>query len=320
MKVTLPTNLNNLDLLSDLEIIPIQYTPNWVIKNGYEIGLDQYYTKPEAASYCYKTLIDCLKQRKIKHTNSTFIEPSAGCGNFYKLLPTKRRLGFDLEPMHPEIQKMNFFSFTPNDNTNYVAIGNPPFGARSWMALAFMNYCSTFCEAVGFILPMYFASIGKGSAMRRVKGMRLVHSEEMPKNIFTKENNKEVDINTVFQVWVKDKSHKQELDLRKKLEHILEVYTVCTNPSRRCGLKRMDEYDCFLPSTYYSDVKVVDSFNEVKYGSGYGIIVKQRKKTILNALHNIQWNEYCLRATNHCKHLGISAIFSALIDHNAIKL
>ena len=311
---------SNQELFPNNSIIPTHYTPSWVVNKGYKIGLDQYYTKEEIASYCYESLLGHLGRIKIKHPRVKFIEPSAGMGSFYKLLPPKKRVGFDIEPQYPGILKQNFFSFVPDADLEYIAVGNPPFGARAWMALAFMNHCAEFCKAVGFILPMYFASVGKGSAQGRVKGLKLIHSEELPDNIFMKKDGTTVDINTVFQIWVKEREGRKPPNLRELLKDTVEVYTVCTNPSRRCGLARMKDYSCFLQSTYYKEVGIVDSFDKVKYSSGYGIIIKRDKSSILQALHTTQWDKYSLRATNHCKHLGMASIFQALIDSNAVSV
>ena len=69
-------------------------------------------------------------------------------------------------------------TWTPNntDDRPCIAIGNPPFGYRGWLALV-LNRAAEFCDYVGFILPMSFQSDGKGSPKNRVRGMTLVHSE-----------------------------------------------------------------------------------------------------------------------------------------------
>jgi len=56
-------------------------------------------------------------------------------------------------------------------------VGNPPFGYRAWLALAFMRHASLFCDYIGMILPMAFQSDGKGSPKNRIDAMRLAYSE-----------------------------------------------------------------------------------------------------------------------------------------------
>lgn len=40
----------------------------------------------------------------------------------------------------------------------------------------------------------------------------------------------------------------------------------------------MKEYDFFVSSTFYKNMKIIFSFDKVNYGSGYGIIIKKNKK------------------------------------------
>jgi len=42
-------------------------------------------------------------------------------------------------------------------------IGNPPFGYRACLALAFVNHAARFADYIVMILPMGFQSNGKGN-------------------------------------------------------------------------------------------------------------------------------------------------------------
>ena len=63
-------------------------------------------------------------------------------------------------------------------------VGNPPFGVRGAIALAFINRSLLFAEYVAFILPMSFHSNGKGSNMKRVQNGHLIHSEILENESF----------------------------------------------------------------------------------------------------------------------------------------
>ena len=230
-------------------IIPKEKTPKWVIKNNYPINLDQYYTKIEIAEDCMLDFNRAMQKIGLDVSRHVFIEPSAGDGAFFDLLPSNK-IGMDLHTTRKDILTMNFFDFTPHEDKKYIAIGNPPFGVRSWMALAFINQCATFCDAVGFILPMYFASNGKGSAKNRVRNMDLIFSKELPPDIFSNPQGEQLSINTVFQVWTKNGLAKSSDEFNipvQKIKQYIDVYTVCTAPARRCGLKKLyaNEYDYF---------------------------------------------------------------------------
>lgn len=85
--------------------------------------MDQFYTKDNIASELYnifKTQIDINKFDLI-------LEPSAGKGAFFKLLPENKRIGLDLEPKFPKIIKQDYLTYQPIKNKTYITIGNPLF-------------------------------------------------------------------------------------------------------------------------------------------------------------------------------------------------
>ncbi len=283
--------------------------PTWLIKGNYNMSLDKFYTYPKYAKYCYDSLLTIAKLYQIDVSNYTFLEPYAGDGAFLDLLPVKKRIGMDLEPGRSDIIKKDFFDWEPDKDKKYITVGNPPFGLRSWLALAFINKAAQFSDLVGFILPMYFSSDGKGSAKNRVKGLHLLHSEELPSDIF--HNGVPVKINTVWQIWGKVEPKSTE---KKTINTSVEIFTVCTNPARRCELDKLDKYALFISSTFYDKIKICKKFEEVKYGSGYGLIISKNKDEIEKYLYSVDWLKYNMRATNHCRHIGKTHIIQALID------
>ena len=291
----------------------LEIQPKWLIKGEYKVELDKYYTKNEIAEYCYLLFLSFLKEKNIDFKNYIFLEPSAGNGSFFNLLPLNNRIGLDLEPENDEIKKIDFFDWKPQKDKKYLTIGNPPFGYRSWLALEFINKASKFSDFVGFILPMYFSSDGKGSAKSRVKNLNLLYEKELPPDVFYK-NGEEISINTVFQIWGKIKLPKKE---KIDISNIVEIYTVCNYPTRICGLNKLDKYACFISSTFYKDTSIVFNFDEVNYGSGYGLIIKKHKNKILKILKNTNWGENNIRATNHCKHIGKKHIEEILLNNNS---
>ena len=59
-------------------------------------ALDQFYTARPVAAQCFKALQLAVEPR----AGDFYLEPSAGDGAFYELMPKRRRLGLDLEPKH----------------------------------------------------------------------------------------------------------------------------------------------------------------------------------------------------------------------------
>lgn len=274
---------------------------------------DQLYTKRDVAKHCFKVFKETAKANGYDLRNHTYIEPSAGEGCFTDLLPAKNRVALDIDPKSKGICKADFLCWTPKRG-KYAVIGNPPFGVRGATALAFINRAGLFADIVGFILPMTFTSNGKGGAMTRVERLRLLHSEELPSNSFYSGNGNERGINTVFQVW--GARDLQAAADPPTCDSYAQIFTVCTNPSRRCGTHRMGEYDLFLQGTFYENKppKVVTDFADVKYGSGYGIIIHSKRREIMRILRNTDWVSLSSRATNHCRHIRMHHIRTAIIE------
>ena len=298
--------------------------PHYAINKS--LPADSYFTSGETAQKCMD-IID----RIIPNNNYTYIEPSAGEGIFYNLLPADDRIGIELHDRKcPEFIQADYLTWYPKETDNYVVVGNPPFGVRGAIALAFINRSFLFAEYVAFILPMSFHSNGKGSNMKRVKNGQLIHSEILyGESFFSPDNNKEIKVNTLFQVWKKGEGKGIFPDY--DISEYAEIYTVCSSPDRLCGLEKtgtwcridaqydqntnLEKYDFYVSSSFFGEnLSTVYNFEDVKYGSGYGVILKKDKEVILNKIDNIEWNDYSSLATNSCKHIRKYAIEKCLFD------
>lgn len=286
--------------------------PKWVDVNT--VDLDQFFTKSEVAKYCYDKLLSYLKSKRIKISDCLFIEPSAGSGAFFDLLPKENRIGLDICPLSNNIQKEEFLSWTPpKTGKKIIVIGNPPFGYRSWLALLFMQKASEFADFIAFILPMAFQSEGKGCPKNRIKNMRMVSSEILPKNSFVTSEGKGYKINSLFQIWEKGVSENKKEDTFKDY---FDIFTVDNRKERLCGQDKMKKADFFLQRTYFNDPpKVVEDFKLVKYVCGYGFIIKKNKKQIRGILDMVNWNNYSNLAAHGCRHISMCHIRRALHDY-----
>jgi predicted RNA methylase len=173
--------------------------------------LGQFYTKPEVAKKCYDLVVSFLQNiNKIQ-----FIEPSAGTGSFFNLLPNKyiqynknkykTRLGFDIDPKEKQIEKKDFLNDYLNVNIllpkiRVVIIGNPPFGNRSSLAIKFFNKAIRYGDTVAFIVPLQFKKWSVQSKLN--KEFKLIKELLLDKNSFTF-NNKDYGVRCVFQIWTK---------------------------------------------------------------------------------------------------------------------
>lgn len=314
------------NMKSKLEELNIQWTannefPKWV--NLDSVDLDQFYTQENIATYCFDKTIEFLQQQNIDITKVFFVEPSAGTGSFLKLLPKQQCIGLDLEPKTENIIEADYLSFdmnnilSKNKHSTFVAIGNPPFGVRGWLALSFLNKTATWADYAAFILPMSFMSEGKGSPKYRVSGMKVVYEEELPKNAFIMSDGTEPKLSTIFQIWAKGDNVKPDWS---ELEKRFEVRVVQNTKGRTCGQELKNTADIFIPQAFYENSK---SYAQTTYnddymmGTAYAITAlnKKDKDAMIKGLLNADWyNNYSSPATHGCRHVNKHYIMKCLND------
>lgn len=122
--------------------------------------MDQFYTKMEVAEQCWKT----LKNKVNINEFNWFIEPSAGTGSFYKLLPVDKRRGIDIDPKYPGVIQMDYLTLDmsglyQDGCDKYLVIGNPPFGKISSLAVKFFNKSAEYADVIAFIVPRTFKRV-----------------------------------------------------------------------------------------------------------------------------------------------------------------
>ena len=174
--------------------------PDWV--NPETVDLDRFFTRPGVARACHAALLEAMAADHAETTRYKFVDPSAGEGVFYDLLPDDRRIGIEIVPGRAEFECRDFLGWRPDLNgCRYAVIGNPPFGYRAWLALAFVNHAATFADYIGLILPMAFQSNGKGSPKFRVEGAELIQTMALPADAFMSETGQTAKVNALWQVW-----------------------------------------------------------------------------------------------------------------------
>ena len=176
--------------------------------------LDQFFTKPEVASLCWEQLVGVLAELTGRNLDSLFfVEPSAGAGDFYDILPPERRLGIDLEPRRPEFVRDDFLDWQPHGAvpaaTERVAVvGNPPFGKRGKMAVHFFRRASLVADTIGFIVPVIFRKYFIHKQLP--SDFRWIHSVQLPRSAFWTDAHKNHAVNTEFQVWTRLPTRRQD--------------------------------------------------------------------------------------------------------------
>ena len=284
--------------------------PSWV--DIHNVDLDQFFTRPEIAEHCVKSLHDWMVQDGAQTERYTYIEPAAGGCAFYNLLPESRRIGIDVLPLQDDLIEKDFLSWRPQAMGKYAVIGNPPFGYRAWLALAFINHAATFADYVGLILPMAFQSDGKGSPKLRVRGLRLIHTEYLRQDSFTDIYGRSAKVNALWQVWQRGVNNITPL---KPCDTWIDLFTVDMRKERLCGQERLGEADYFLQRTFYKEPpSLVRDFSQVRYVCGYGIVLKKEKERIINLLNSADWTRYSNLAAHNCHHISMYHIRKVLTD------
>ena len=178
-------------------------------------SLDQFYTKSEVAAKCWRHA-SAVVAKLLGDARPFFIEPSAGDGVFYELLPRARRVGLDVAPRHCEVARHDFLQDAyqpPVAAARAVVIGNPPFGKRGKLAVAFVNQAFAIADTVAFIVPVIFAKyfIHKQIAPRA----KLIRRIPLPRDAFRTDAKNNYAVNTEFQIWTRRPSRHRCRRLRQ---------------------------------------------------------------------------------------------------------
>ena len=160
-----------------------------------EIRNEQFFTNDETAARLARFL-----ESQSWFTNVTrVIEPSAGDGAWLRAMHVDE--AYDIEPMHPDVQKIDDFlthDCTSEESGKLLYVGNPPFGRMGKLAKAFINKCAETGDYIAFILP---ASMAKVTQIRQLnKNLHLIYQEDLLDETFRFERDGKV-VSTVFQVW-----------------------------------------------------------------------------------------------------------------------
>ena len=277
---------------------------------------DQFYTKPAVAENCFKRFKQIANELGVNLTDYTFIEPSAGCGWFYQLMPTHRRIGIDIDPKYDGLVQADYLTWKPNGG-KYIVIGNPPFGLRGHLALQFINHSAKFADMVAFILPPLFNSDGKGVPAKRVKGYKLAHTEDLAPNSFTYPDGRDVDVSAIFQVWTKINENKINLQPKPTAKSFIRVYSLSDGgtPGSTRNKNMLYKCDVYLPSTCFKGMMTYKHFEDLPHRRGYGIVIHKQKQVIKPLLVNTDWEQQAFRSTNGALNLRTSLIEQVLIDN-----
>lgn len=156
-------------------------------------GLDKFYTQNHVAKQCF----EFLHSQLTISDDTIYLEPSAGAGAFLDFLP--HYIALDIAPEDDRIQAQNYLQYD-TDKTNFITIGNPPFGNRSKLATDFFNKAAEMSEVIAFIVPVSFM---KWSVQKNLSSNFALHSYMYLEPESFSSNGEPYSVRTLFQIWVK---------------------------------------------------------------------------------------------------------------------
>jgi hypothetical protein len=181
-----------------------------MLRTKRSVNLEQYFTDVTLARKCVAAVCDRYDLKSFH----LILEPSAGDGAFYRLLPEGKRLGIDINPMCEGVAKGDFFSWEPPlFEDNILTIGNPPFGQRGSLAIAFMNRACQFSRVIAFILPRTFK---KDTFINRIDSyFHLITQFDCGE--FRSPSGARLDVKSVFQIW--ERRQERRSTIKRIAEH-----------------------------------------------------------------------------------------------------
>ncbi len=262
--------------------------------------LGQFYTKEEIAKLCWKHLSDTLSliNRNIDDDNLLFVEPSAGTGSFFKLMPSQRRFGMDLEPKYEGVKKQDFFKTVQldYDSDDIIVVGNPPFGKRGNLAVSFFNHSAYLASTIAFIVPVIFRKFMVHKKLD--SSLKFISKLELPRDSFELANGKPYSVNTEFQIWTKLECSCDDMRLNEALPISHKDFQMWQYNNTPAALKAFEnDFDFAVPSQGWQDYsrRETDSANCEK--NKQWILLKAKNPIVLSRLLSIDYKSLAQRCT-----------------------
>ncbi|MFV8471897.1 hypothetical protein [Mycoplasma sp. 1458C] len=217
--------------------------------------LDQFFTNPIVTDKLAKKIIELFR---ISIFERQIIEPSAGSGNFVKSLlklgiKRKNIKAFDIDVSfypYKNIKQCDYLTEKIEYSENNIIIGNPPFGKRAKKAIDFINKGLTEAPYVCFVLPNTFKRYLTQNKI--IPEAELIYEIDLDSNSFLIDN-REYDVNCVFQIWANKKAHHYLNNLRKA----------------ESDIKKSPDFTTFIYNNTYETLKY---FDKTKYKWDFAIV------------------------------------------------
>lgn len=246
--------------------------------------LDQFYTNSDIAQWC----LDKLNLNEY----DILLEPSAGSGAFFNLLPTDRREGLDLEPATSGVKKMDYFDFEYVPDKKYLTVGNPPFGKNSSLAKKFFNKSAEFSETIAFILPRTFRKTSTINQLNR--WFHLAEEHTLPKDSFHLPDGTLYDVPCVFQVWKRATIEREKIPLVTTCEDFKFIPIGKNGKGKPTDLHKITQRtaaDFCVRRVGAGAGNVYEDFNETERDWKSHYYIKEGKPGVKDTMSQIVWDD-----------------------------
>ena len=260
-------------------------------------SLDQFYTQDDTATECIEILKD-----KVGHlitSDDVFLEPSAGKGAFIdavnEVFLDNSVVSYDIDPKREDIIKDNFLEIELKKQ-DYITIGNPPFGKRSKLALAFFDKTMEHSKFVAFIVPIQF---NKWLTQSKVnKDWKLIHNEPLESNSFTF-NEKDYSVRSTFQIWTRLDTEYENTRLTKAPATTHEDFMAWQHNNTEQSLKYFDyDWDFAVVRQGYGDYNEKHYDKDKMSRNKQFIFFKAKDQEVLERLKAIDFEELSMLNTS----------------------
>lgn len=252
--------------------------------------LGQFYTKPEVATACWQHFTEILAPLNRSLNDLFYVEPAAGTGAFYQLLPPQRRLGIDLIPKCDDVKPQDFFTVTdfPAVPRDTVIIGNPPFGKRGKLAIEFFNHAAHLADIVAFIVPVNFRKFTTHKQLD--PSMRFISKLTLPRDAFHLSTGKSYSVNTEFQIWTRLANTLQDMRQYKPLPIRHQDFQIWQYNNTPDALKVFQNaFDFAVPCQGWQDYLRKETDERQCERNKQWILLKAKNPTILSRLMGIDY-------------------------------
>ena len=278
--------------------------------------LGQFYTKSEVAGVCWEHFTNTLSTLNLNLSDLFFVEPAAGTGAFYKFLPSKKRFGIDLVPKCKDVKSQDFFKVTdfPSARQDTVVIGNPPFGKRGKLAIAFFNHAARFADIVAFIVPVNFRKFTTHKQLD--PSMRFISKLPLPRDAFYLHTGKSYSVNTEFQTWTRLESVHRDMRQYKRLPIYHQDFQIWQYNNTPDALKVFqNSFDFAVPCQGWQDYSRREIDEKQCERNKQWMLLKAKNPTVLARLMEIDYERLAQECATAVPGFRKGDLVKAYADH-----